>query len=522
MCASALRCRPRPRSPSACPRLLWRRHKRGERTRLDHPCPTPSPSCLPPSSLSPTPIAGEERHREQQHCTEAARDFPSPLFSWAPLPLACACDMPLPLTSLTGAIAPPCAVPDIPTACTAVASGSSGRTDCYVIVWVEGRERPVYACTAPLPSSEPSASSSSVASAGVAAVPAVNVVTLRRFFAALALLSSSPPTVSAGNDGHDVVLSCAAAFTRETTPVLHATLPLGLVGAFGASPPYYYVAVLAPATAVVVGSHLLAWLAWSVMAALHPRSWATVASPAGQVCGTALLSLAADAPTLGSRLALYGAAELERTRAGATAMEDYGAREVLADSAGESSLPALLKEFERSSDSPVSVAIGALLRMCWAPFTASHATRAASLRISLAGYFTLPLSSCLGASSSGASRLAPTLCPCSADCREALCFLASFCNHRVPELQQASSADAAPLVVLPFGGSGGAGALIAASIGCVHPHGVLYQAVLVHGEHPPRGGADNCAAAYVHYLASSDVAACGTPWHPDALRSVWA
>ncbi|CBZ24150.1 hypothetical protein, unknown function [Leishmania mexicana MHOM/GT/2001/U1103] len=439
---------------------------------------------------------------------------------------ACACDMPLPLTSLAGAIASPCAVAGSTTTGTAVATGSSSGTDCYVIVWVEARERPVYACTAPLPSSGPSASSASAASAGVAAVPAVNVVTLRRFFAALVLLSSPRATARARAGGPCASLSCAATFTRETTPVLHATLPLGLVGAFGASPPYYYVAVLAPGTAAAVGSQLLAWLASSVLAALHPDSWATAGLPTGRARGTALLSLAADAPDLCSQLALYGAAEVGRARAGAAAMEGYGVREVLADSAGSSSLAAVLQEFEPCRDSPVAVAISTLLRRCWVPFTISPATTAASLHISLAGYFTLPLPSCLRASSSAASPLAPTLYACSADCREALRLLASFCSRRAPDPQQTSSADAAALAVLPLGGSssggGGAVALIAASVGCVHPDTVLYQAVLVHGERPSRGGAANCAAPYVHYLTTREVAACGTPWHPDALRSVWS
>lgn len=277
---------------------------------------------------------------------------------------ACTCDMPLPLTSLARASASPCAVAGSTTTGTAVAAGSSSGADCYVIVWVEGRERPVYACTAPLPSSGPSASLPSAASAGAAAVPAVNVVTLRRFFAALVLLSSPPPTARARAGGHCEALSCAASFTQETAPVLRATLPLGLVGAFGASPPYYYVAVLAPSTAAVVGNQLLAWLASSVLAALHPDSWATAVSPTGQARGTALLSLAADAPDLCSQLALYGAAEVGRARAGAAAMEDYGVREVLADSAGQSSLAAVLQEFEPCRDSPVAVAISTLLGRC--------------------------------------------------------------------------------------------------------------------------------------------------------------
>ncbi|AYU76425.1 hypothetical protein, unknown function [Leishmania donovani] len=432
--------------------------------------------------------------------------------------------MPLPLTSLARAMASPCAVAGSTTTGTAVAAGNSSGTDCYVIVWVEGRERPVYACTAPLPSSGSSASLPSAASAGAAAVPAVNVVTLRRFFGALVLLSSPPPAARARAGGHCAALSCAASFTRETAPVLCATLPLGLVGAFGASPPYYYVAVLAPGTAAVVGNQLLAWLASSVLAALHPDSWATAALPTGQACGTALLSLAADAPDLCSQLALYGAAEVGRARAGAAAMEDYGAREVLADSAGQSTLAAVLQEFEPCRDSPVAVAISTLLRRCWVPFTVSPATTAASLHISLAGYFTLPFPSCLRASSSAASPPAPTLYACSAGCWEALRLLASFCSRRTPDLQQTSSADAAPLAVLPLGGSssGGAVALIAASVGYVHPDTALYQAVLVHGERPSRGGAVNCAAPYVRYLTTSEVAACGTPWHPDALRSVWA
>ncbi|TPP54905.1 hypothetical protein CGC20_22865 [Leishmania donovani] len=413
-------------------------------------------------------------------------------------------------------MASPCAVAGSTTTGTAVAAGNSSGTDCYVIVWVEGRERPVYACTAPLPSSGSSASLPSAASAGAAAVPAVNVVTLRRFFGALVLLSSPPPAARARAGGHCAALSCAASFTRETAPVLCATLPLGLVGAFGASPPYYYVAVLAPGTAAVVGNQLLAWLASSVLAALHPDSWATAALPTGQACGTALLSLAADAPDLCSQLALYGAAEVGRARAGAAAMEDYGAREVLADSAGQSTLAAVLQEFEPCRDSPVAVAISTLLRRCWVPFTVSPATTAASLHISLAGYFTLPFRpvsvQAVLRFTSGANPL------------RALRLLASFCSRRTPDLQQTSSADAAPLAVLPLGGSssGGAVALIAASVGYVHPDTALYQAVLVHGERPSRGGAVNCAAPYVRYLTTSEVAACGTPWHPDALRSVWA
>ncbi|KAI5690081.1 hypothetical protein MNV84_00934 [Leishmania braziliensis] len=437
--------------------------------------------------------------------------------------------MSLPLTSLAGAIASPRVVASI-------APGSSSSADCYVIVWVEGKETPVYACTAPLPSTRLPAPSSSAASAGLAAVPAVNVVTLRRFFAALVLLSSPPPTAEARRGGHRVVLPCASSFTGEATTLLCATLPLGLVSAFGASPPYYYVAVLAPGTAAVVDDELLAWLAASVLAALHPDTWAAAVSAIGQGYGVALLSPPADAPDLCSQLGQYGAAEVGRAHADAAAVEDYGAREVLADSAAQSSLVEVLRGFESCCDSPVAVAISTLLRRCWAPFAISPATAAASLHISLAGYFALSPPSCPGASGeevphledavsgSAASPLAPILYACSADCREALRLLAAFCSRRATDLQQVSSTDAAPLAVLPLGGSsgGGAVALVAGSVGCMYPHIVLYQAVLVQGECPPRGAAVDRAAPYVHCLASGAVAACGTPWHADLLRSVWA
>ncbi|KAG5511358.1 hypothetical protein GH5_07608 [Leishmania sp. Ghana 2012 LV757] len=442
--------------------------------------------------------------------------------------------MPLPLASPVRAATSPRAAADMATA-NAVTTGSSSSTDCYVIVWVEGREMPVYACTAPLPFSGPSTPSSSAASAGLAAVPAVNVVALRRFFAAVALLSSSPPAAEARTDGHREALSCATSSAVEAT-VLRASLPQGLVSAFGASPLYYSVAVLASNTAAAVDNELVAWLVSSALAALRPDSWATIASPDGQAHGAVLLWPPADAPDLCSQLGQYGAAEVGRAHADAAAMENYGAREVLADSAAQSSLAAVLEGFESCHGSPVAVAISTLLRRCWVPFTVPPPATAASVHMSLAGYFILPHPPCLGASGetcrleaavgrSAASPLVPTLHACSGACREALRLLAAFCSRRATDLQQTSSACTTPLAVLPLGGSSGgdsAVALIAASVGCVHPQTLLYQAVLAHCECPLRGAAAGRAAPYVHYLTTSEVAARGTLWHPGVLRSVWA
>ncbi|KAG5486511.1 hypothetical protein LSCM4_07447 [Leishmania orientalis] len=448
----------------------------------------------------------------------------SPLFAAAAGGRVCAaCGMPLPLASLVRAATSPRAAADMATA-NAVTTGSSSSADCYVIVWVEGREMPVYACTAPLPFSGPSTSSSSAASAGLAAVPAVNVVALRRFFAAVALVSSSPPTAEARTDGHQEALPCATPSAVEAT-VLRASLPQGLVSAFGASPLYYSVAVLASSTAAAVDTELVAWLASSALAALHPDSWATTAPPDGQAHGAVLLWPPDDAPDLYSQLGEYGAAEVGRAHADAAAMENYGAREVLSDSAAQSSLAAVLEGFESCHGSPVAVAISTLLRRCWVPFTVPPPASAASVHMSLAGYFILPHTPCLAVGRSAASSLVPTLHACSGACREALFLLAAFCSRRATDLQQTSSAGTTPLAVLPLGGSsggGGAVALVAASVGCVHPQTVLYQAVLAHCECPLRGAAAGRAAPYVHYLTTSEVAARGTLWHPGVLRSVWA
>ncbi|KAG5485830.1 hypothetical protein LSCM1_07244 [Leishmania martiniquensis] len=443
--------------------------------------------------------------------------------------------MPPPLSS-PGRASTSCAAAGVATA-NVVTTGSSSisRSGCYLLVWVEGGEMPVYACTAPLPFRGTSRPFHSAATAGFAAVPAVNVVALRRFFAAVALLSSPPPTAEARAGSHRAAVPCGYSSALGTS-VLHAALPQGLVSAFGASLPYYCVAVLAPDTAAAVDKELVAWLVSSAVAALRPESWATQPLSTGQAHSAVLLAPPADAPDLCSQLGEYGAAEVSRAHADAAAMESYGVREVLTDSAAQSSLAAVLEEFGSCRDSPVATAISTLLRSCWAPFVMPPPAAAAPVRISLAGYFILPYPPCSHASgeahrveaaTEGCAVVSPvlTLHACSADCREALRLLAAFCSGRASDLEQAHCTATAPLAVLPLGdssGGGSAAALIAASAGCVHPHAVLYQVVLAHCERPLCGAAAGRAAAYVHYLSTSEVAAWGTPWHPDALLSVWA
>lgn len=427
----------------------------------------------------------------------------------------------------------------------------------HVLVWVEGCERPIYACPVALPAAHGTLSTSP-------AVLAVNLVTLWRLVASLALLSPSTTPITASN----IASAPATTATRDNSRCpatqlvrlahgLHCAVarvppppsPEPHAGSGSAAGAYAVAAVAARAPTGVNTSGetddgaaaVLGWLAQSVLAALHPgHTWAaSIAAPPHT-------QDAANSQLVTEPLQAYAAAQAAAAREAAAAQEHYGVREVLADgSAGGPAAPAttlaaVLAEVEKRHGTAatggglplVSATVQAALHRWWTPFSArpdvdcgrgvggaATATDGEADRtlVTLAGLFAVPSTAPpRGADSPGGV----AVYACQPPCHPALRLLADCCGRHAAHLRLAEPpTDAVPLAVLPLTACT---ALVAACVGCV-PHAntvALYEAALVH-----RDGAGVVARHTDFYVASASLRAVrlrGTVWHPAVLHDVWA
>ncbi|KAK7198447.1 hypothetical protein NESM_000805000 [Novymonas esmeraldas] len=402
---------------------------------------------------------------------------------------------------------------------------------CFVLVWVEGRDTPVYACESRLPL-HPSTTTTSPAScttAGSDAALDVNVVALRRFFAALRLLRSPPGERSV-----------------DAAPVTYTALPCGLSAAYGAAPPHYSAAVLSPRLCIAgsADAEQLMWLTTTVLAALLPASWSmraaapsTTASLGAAHTAGVLPRPAMDADDMAARLCEYGAAAVAAAQAAAAAMETYGVRDVVADAEDlHCTLAAVVAQTAAvDTDTPVARAVHRLLQRCWTPLSAPPITHRSggplttSHGLRLVGYFTIPLPSLHPHTAEGTRRGAspPAVTGATSTCvrhhacapgfEDALRVIASVYTRcpRPEWLRHTTLTDATALLVWPICP---AAALLAARVGCTPCGSALHQVVRLTGL-PAR--VSNTGAPHIHLLPLATLSACGTPWHVTVLHQIF-